>query len=123
LNRFQEAQHHIIEQFKTCDLPVHFSFDMWTSPNHRAFFGLVGHWIDSIGILRCALLGLERFKGAHTGANQATVIWNIINQYELHHRIGYFTTDNASNNDTALQELAKILEEHNITCSPKQSRV
>jgi hypothetical protein len=96
---------------------------MWTSPNHRAFFGLVGHWLDSIGVVRCALLGLERFKGAHTGTNQAAVIWNIINLYELHHRIGYFTTDNASNNATALQELAKILEKHNIDFSPEQSRV
>jgi hypothetical protein len=25
---------------------VHISFDGWTAPNHRAFIGIVAHWLD-----------------------------------------------------------------------------
>lgn len=29
---------------------IHFSFDLWTSPNHLALLGIVGHYIDSKGV-------------------------------------------------------------------------
>lgn len=25
---------------------IHFTFDLWTSPNHIAFMGIVGHWVN-----------------------------------------------------------------------------
>ena len=28
---------------------IHFSFDLWTSPNHLALLGIVVHFIDEIG--------------------------------------------------------------------------
>ena len=28
---------------------IHFSFDLWTSPNHHALFGIVAHYIDQFG--------------------------------------------------------------------------
>jgi hypothetical protein len=28
---------------------VHFSFDLWTSPNHMALLGIVAHYIDQFG--------------------------------------------------------------------------
>ena len=28
---------------------IDFSFDLWTSPNHLALLGVVGHWIDEFG--------------------------------------------------------------------------
>lgn len=28
---------------------IHFSFDLWTSPNHLALLGIVAHWIDEFG--------------------------------------------------------------------------
>ena len=102
---------------------MHFSFDLWTSPNHRAFFGLVGHWIDCYGYLRTALLGMERFQGPHTGLNQAEMIWQILERYHLMYRVGYFTTDNAFNNDTALRELGHIFDAHSIPFDPIKARV
>jgi len=113
----------VVSQFKSCDYPVHFSFDLWTSPNHRAFFGLVGHWIDCYGYLRTALLGMERFQGPHTGLNQAEMIWQILERYHSMYRVGYFTTDNAFNNDTALQELGHIFDAHSIPLDPIKARV
>ena len=31
---------------------IHFSFDLWTSPNHLALLGIVGHYIDEFGCNR-----------------------------------------------------------------------
>ena len=32
---------------KSCSL-IHFSFDLWTSPNHMALLGVIAHFIDEV---------------------------------------------------------------------------
>ena len=51
---------------------VHFSFDLWSSPDHWAFLGVVGHWVPwgRGQEIQSALLGFKRFRGAHSGENQ-----------------------------------------------------
>ena len=62
-----------------CIISVHISFDLWTSPNHMTFMGIVGHWIDpDTGDVRRALLGLRRLLGAHTGENQCAQLWIVL---------------------------------------------
>ena len=72
--RYQQGQVEIAARLQETDFRVHFSFDLWTSPNYLAFFGVVGHWISSTGDLVTALLEMEHFRGPHTGANQAQII-------------------------------------------------
>jgi len=102
---------------------VHFTFDLWTSPNHRAFLGIVGHWVGEDGKLHGTLIGLRRFHGAHTGINQAEHFWEVIKFYELETKIGYFTLHNASNNDTALVQIAAYLAQRNIKFNPRERRL
>ena len=59
-------------------------------------------------------LGMKRFRGRHTGENQAKHFWDIIKTYQITEKIGYFTLDNASINDTALQHIAKYLHEKGL---------
>ena len=92
----------------------HFTLDLWTSPNHRAFLGVVGHWISGDGKLHGTLLGLRRFHGSHTGVNQAQHFWEVVKLYELETKVGYFTLDNASNNDTTLTQVGVYLAELGI---------
>ena len=42
---------------------------------------------------------------SHSGENQAEVIKEVIREYNLQNRIGYFVTDNAANNNTAIDML------------------
>ena len=37
---------------------IHFSIDLWTSPNHKAFLAICAQWVDEEYKLRKALLGL-----------------------------------------------------------------
>jgi len=97
---------------------VHFTLDLWTSPNHRALLGIVGHWVGDDGKLHGTLIGLRRFHGAHTGINQAPHFWEVIKFYELETKIVYLTLDNASNNDTALVQIAAYLAQRKIKFNP-----
>ena len=38
---------------------IHFSFDLWTSPNHLALLGIVGHYIDEFGFNRLVCFSLH----------------------------------------------------------------
>jgi len=86
---------------------VHFTFDLWSSPNHLALLGLVAHWINLEGRTCCILLGLRKMCGAHTGETQSQVVLTLLQEYFLVEKVGYFMLDNASNNDTALACLSK----------------
>jgi len=123
LSAYDVARLSVIQQFSKSTLQVHFSFDVWSSPNHRAFFGLIGHWINKAGILKVALLGMELFKGPHTGLNQAAVIWEVLKHYNLVRKVGYVKSDNATNNDAALCELATYFEAENIAFDPIRARI
>jgi len=75
---------------------------------------MVGHWISATGDLVTAQLGMERFHGPHTGANPAEIIWKLLEEDELRHKVGYFTTDNTTNNDTAMYESAKLFSKGSV---------
>jgi len=79
---------------------------MWTSPNYRAFLGVVAHWLDSDYELQSTVIGMRRFYGRHTGDNLAACFLEIIDPYSIINKIGCFTLDKATNNDTALQHIA-----------------
>lgn len=85
---------------------VHFSFDMWTSGNSLALLGVVVHFMDAKGKVWQFLLGLPHHYESHSGYNIAETFVVIAYQYNIQDRIGYFTTDNASNNDTCIEYLA-----------------
>ena len=67
---------------------IHFSFDMWTSPNSMAMIAIVAHYVSHMGEAKDCLLGLKRVLGAHTGENMAQSIIFTIEEYRLKDRIG-----------------------------------
>jgi hypothetical protein len=96
---------------------IHFSFDLWTSPNYYAILGVVAHWADANGVLQTTLLGMPKLDGPHTGENICEAFWHVLNEYNLFHRVGYFMLDNASSNDTALMILHSRLQRYDSTIS------
>jgi len=123
LNQFQRSQSELIRKLSRTRSNIHFTFDLWTSPNHRAFLGVVAHWMDHTLNLHSTVLGLQRFRGRHTGENQAKHFWDIVKTYQITEKIGYFTLDNATNNDTALQYISKYLHDLGIEFNPIKRRL
>lgn len=68
---------------------------------------ICAHFISgSSGEPVTTLLAFPRQRGRHSGVAIAETIGSIIADYGLQKRLGYFITDNASNNSTALDYLA-----------------
>ncbi|KAK2669160.1 hypothetical protein RAB80_014686, partial [Fusarium oxysporum f. sp. vasinfectum] len=91
---------------------VHFTIDMWTSSEQKAAYqAIVVHFVDAEtrGVAQ-ALLSLREFKGSHNGKLQAKVFLEVVEEYDLRGKVGYFTMDNHDANDTMLDDIAKEID-------------
>lgn len=87
---------------------IHFAFDMWTSSNYLSLNAVVAHFIDEDFKPQALLLAIPKVEGKHTGANISSQVIKVIEDFGIEaHQVGYFIIDNASNNDTAICELAE----------------
>jgi len=110
LAEFEERQKDIKKQLQASKSRIHLSFDLWTSPNHLSFVGVVGHYMSPQYKVETVLLGLRRLHGPHSGENIAEAVLKVIRKYGLTgNQIGWFILDNASSNDTCVTEILKAL--------------
>ena len=110
LVEFEQRREDICEQLRTSKSRIHISFDLWTSPNHMSFVGVVGHFMNAQYKVESVLLGLRRLRGTHSGENIAEVVLKVVRTYELTgDQIGWFVLDNATSNDTCVAEVLKDL--------------
>lgn len=110
LSEFERRQEDIRKQLHGSRSRIHLSFDLWTSPNHMSFVGVVAHYVSSQYKVETVLLGLRRLRGPHSGQNVAEAVLKVIRKYGLTgNHIGWFVLDNASSNDTCVAEILKAL--------------
>ena len=63
---------------------------------------VIGHYIAENGDLRQSVIGLREIYGRHTGEHQESVVMNVIREFGIASKLGYFMMDNAANNDTMI---------------------
>ena len=95
------------EQLHLTRSKIHVSTDAWTSEEETNYLSVVAHFLDGNSKLQTALLDLPPLKGPHSGENIAGVLSTTLNFYELAPRLGFFMMDNASSNDTCIEELSR----------------
>ena len=78
------------------------SVDVWTSDNYLSFLGVVAHFVDAENNQRDLLIGFRNLAGDHTASAQASVILDVIREYDFESSFNCFVGDNASNNDKKL---------------------
>ena len=66
---------------------------------------ITAYFIDENWTYREALIGFEHLETVHTGVELAAVLKKVINSFSLGGRILNITTDNASNNNTMIQDM------------------
>ena len=108
-NKFEESKSKVLDELSRSHGQIHVSFDMWTSKSQRCLCGIVVHFVDSEGRMRSFLLSLPEVLKSYSGANIAGCVLAIVKEYQIQERIGYFVTDNATNNDSAIQSIAASL--------------
>jgi len=107
LNRFRVLQPRIAELMQQAVTHIHLSCDGWTSPHQTmAVLGVIEHFTSHAGKRMNPVIGLRLLEGSHTGANMAGVVSELLQEYGIQDRFGYFMGDNASNNDTLIRALA-----------------
>ena len=80
---------------------------MWTAPLKTAYLAIVSHFVDlDTQESATALISLRELKGTHGGEAMGQVFLEVIEEYGLKNKIGFFTMDNAGSNDTMLQYIA-----------------
>ena len=84
---------------------VHFSFDGWRSNNRKSLFGVCCFFRNAENRPCKVVLGLPELITRHTGDNIADEVVALIDEYGLAQKVGYFTLDNADNNDTAMRAI------------------
>jgi hypothetical protein len=111
IRAFHDARDEIAMHFVKARSKIHLSFDAWTSTNCKAFLAVVGHWTGEDYTAKTALIAFPKLHGSHTGENIAHVLYAVAKQYKITDNLGWFMSDNASNNDRAIEDLAQQIRD------------
>lgn len=110
----------VISKLLSALTDIHWSVDLWSSPSHTYLQAVVAHFVDAkTGSVKKALLSLRELHGTHSVEAQVEIFLQVIKEYGVEHKIGYFTLDNAYNNDTMLRVIARALPDFH----PEQRRL
>ena len=111
LHKIFETKKELIQQEIADALTsIHISFDLWTSPNQRAFMSVFAHFLNAIGDYKSRLVAFQHVSGAHSGENLAGELEAIARGWNFSHKVGVGVCDNASNNDTCLEAFFNRIE-------------
>jgi hypothetical protein len=86
---------------------IHLTFDLWTSPNSLALLAIIAHFVTTAGKVELKLIALRPIYGQHSGENQAAVIIDVVKEFAIQDKLGFFVSDNAKNNDTCVKAVCK----------------
>ncbi|RXW14793.1 hypothetical protein EST38_g11056 [Candolleomyces aberdarensis] len=105
---FKNVRACIAELLKNYDGRLNFATDAWTSPNHRPFIAVTVH-MEKNGEPLCMLLDIVELSVSHSGVNLAAAFVDILRSYGIEHKLLSVTCNNASSNDTMINEIAKLI--------------
>ncbi|CAG7824610.1 unnamed protein product, partial [Allacma fusca] len=114
-SKLTQLYHDKKESIKTSllDSPEKISLvvDCWSTKSMKSFQGILATWVDSDWNYQQVVLDLDVLHHSHSGKNLAESMFRVINEFEIAHKILTVTCDNASNMDTMMEELARLLKE------------
>ena len=103
---------------------IHITCDVWTSSNHLALLAVVGHYTTDQLERRQTLLALRELHDQHSGVNMAELILNVLRDFKILNKVGYFVMDNIKNNNTLTDHFANILnQKEGVQYNPWQRRL
>ncbi|KAK8869252.1 restless-like transposase [Apiospora arundinis] len=94
---------------RQCPGQIHLAFDGARTRNRHALFEITAAYRDVNNNPQKVVLGAPEVVDRHTGDNIAAEIIDVIRTYGIEDKVGYFTLDNATNNDAAMEAIGKEL--------------
>ncbi len=113
----------VTEVLRIARSQIHFSVDGWTSRSYSSFLGINAQFVDRDFVQHRLLLVIRPLRGRHSGASLAEEVADTLAFWQINDqdKVGYFTLDNAANNDTCMEDLAFehgfLPEERRIRCA------
>jgi hypothetical protein len=86
---------------------IHISCDLWTSPNSLTILGIIAHYVDEDGKLQRSNLALKSIIGDHTGEHLAEIILEVLEEWGIVSKLGFFMMDNAQSNNVMVRAIQK----------------
>lgn len=121
---FAEGKRRLRHIMLTAISDIHITCDMWTSPNHLGILAVVAHFTAESLERREITLAMKELQGVHSGENQATILLQVLGDYGIIGRLGYFVMDNAHSNDTLINIISEaLLKNHGVDYNPHQHRL
>jgi hypothetical protein len=103
----------VVESIRKASSKLTISFDGWKANNEVLD---VLHYLNSDYMLQTVIIGMRDTMRSHTGATIGDHLADVLSDFEIEgHQIAYFAADNATNNDTALEQLNKHLPVNKVT--------
>jgi hypothetical protein len=109
VRQFEVHKSKVVEALKASPGQVHIAFDGARTRNRHCLYGITAAYRDQLERPQKLVLGLPELVKRHSGENIAAEIVEVIKSFELEEKVGYFTLDNAGNNDTAMEVIAEVL--------------
>ncbi|KDN41816.1 hypothetical protein RSAG8_07187, partial [Rhizoctonia solani AG-8 WAC10335] len=113
----------IDNEMKSAQGAISLTSDLWTDTNRRSFMAVTAHYINNSGSLVDQLIAFRKINGHHTGANVGHALFEVLQESGITDKIGYITLDNASNNNTLMEELANSLQAYGAEFDPEKNRI
>jgi len=76
---------------------------------------ITSHYVDNNFRVQEDLLDFAHVSVSHIEENLAEHVFKVLSDYNIHTRLFCVTFDNASNNETMIEQLIIILREHSVT--------
>jgi hypothetical protein len=97
---------------------------MWTTPNRKPIFAIIGHWYTSDFAGRDEVLEFLQVEGEHTGERLVEITMKLLEELKLKQKLFAITGDNASNKGTLCYHLfQRLREEYDDRPSPVRPRI
>ena len=120
---FAEGKQRLRHILATALSDIHIICDIWTSPNYIGLLGVVAHFTSEKGQLHVITLALIELQGDHSGLNQAAVVLDVLNDFGIRNKLGYFVMDNAASNDALTEVISNTLREEGVLYNLNQRRL
>ena len=109
MDEYNSRKEALKEELAVSASKIHISFDIWTAGSWIGVISVWAYWVAE-GQRERRLLAFRRIYGSHDGDNQAAAILEVLEEYGISKRVGYFVCDNATSNDSAVALILRTLE-------------
>lgn len=115
LNHFNAMRTAVFKTLGEVTSKFSLTIDGWTSISNRSYYGITMHFIDDEWKLQSLPLDFIPSNGLHTGKDIASLVLDVLDQFEIKSKIQGITMDNAAANSTFMIELSDLLFHEDIS--------